>query len=124
MNTPRITPTFVTESFYTAGHLQSDREIFDFTDSRFIRPPAHNGRNFPTLSLVEEIVLGNIVAPSENNDLSLYLPVLPSGKQTIHHQSFLEDNQVRDRAMPFRSGGFILLKIWKIHLTRKCFLNG
>ena len=103
----RITPTFVGAEPYTAGQLQSDTEIFDFTDSRFIRPPAINGRNFPTFSLEDEIVLANIVEEVENNEPYLYLP---GSKQTSHHQSLPADNQLE--------------KVRKIHLTRKFFLNG
>ena len=87
---PRITPTFVATELYRAGQLQSDSEIFDFTDSRFIRPPAESVRNFPTISLEEEV--GNAVpAGVLNNE-----PYLGAGSLAIHHQSVPTNNQVKD----------------------------
>ena len=43
------TPTFMHSSRHRPASLLSDFEIFDFTDSRLIRPPPENGINFPTL---------------------------------------------------------------------------
>ena len=34
------------------GRLMSDDEIFDFTDSRFLHPPAENIRNYPHVALI------------------------------------------------------------------------
>ena len=88
----RITPTFVATELYRAGQLQSDSEIFDFTDSRFIRPPAESVRNFPTISLAEEILVGNTVpAGVLNNE-----PYLGAGSLAIHHQSVPTNNKVKD----------------------------
>ena len=112
-----MTPTFVTTETFTVGQLQSDKEIFDFTDSRFIRPPAENGRNFPTFKPQEEqeqeeeeeeeeeIALGNTLDEVKNNE-----PYLGLGRLTMEHQSFPSNNQVKDRAMHFGlQVGIILL---------------
>ena len=104
-----MTPTFVTTEPFTVGQLQSDKEIFDFTDSRFIRPPAENGRNFPTFKpqeeQEEEIALGNTLDEVQNNE-----PYLGLGRLTMEHQSFPSNNQVKDRAMHFGlQVGIILL---------------
>ena len=105
-----MTPTFVTTETFTVGKLQSDKEIFDFTDSRFIRPPAENGRNFPTFKPQEEeegeeIALGNTLDEVQNNE-----PYLGLGRLTMEHQSFPSNNQVKDRAMHFGlQVGIILL---------------
>ena len=57
-------PTFMhsSRSRHRPASLLSDVEIFDFTDSRFIRPPAENVINFPTLSPHDVVVDNDISA--------------------------------------------------------------
>ena len=77
-------PSFI-ETAQRRPTYQSDREIFDFTDSRFIEPPADNVRNYPTLSS-QEIVVDNSVSGYGYNQPS------PTNYQ---YQSFPTSYQVR-----------------------------
>ena len=47
----RVQPKFFTESKERRAILKSDDEIFDFTDSRLIRPPSANRYNFPLVDI-------------------------------------------------------------------------
>ena len=73
------TPTFMHSSRHRPASLLSDLEIFDFTDSRFIRPPAENVINFPTLRPHDVVV---------DNDISAVNLI-------EQYQSFPIDNRVR-----------------------------
>ena len=73
------TPTFKHSSRHRPASLLSDLEIFDFTDSRFIRPPAENVINFPTLRPYDVVV---------DNDISAVNLI-------EQYQSFPIDNRVR-----------------------------
>ena len=72
-------PTFMHSSRHRPASLLSDLEIFDFTDSRFIRPPAENVINFPTLRPHDVVV---------DNDISAVNLI-------EQYQSFPIDNRVR-----------------------------
>ena len=79
-------PPTVIETSQRRPTYQSDIEIFDFTDSRFIRPTADHVRNFPTLDS-QEIVVDNTVSPDGYHQ--------PSQTNYQHYQSFPTNYQVR-----------------------------
>ena len=63
----RNAPNFTNNQPYQKGQLQEDDEIFDFTDSRFLNPPADSRQNFP---LIEE----DFTQHGDNGGISIKTP--------------------------------------------------
>ena len=42
-------PTFYSSNQHFVGHMKQDEDIFDFTDSRLIKPSQENSHNHPLL---------------------------------------------------------------------------
>ena len=65
--------------YSTKPVYQSDREIFDFTDSRFIRPFEENKVNYPTLDENVQNNLENIQIKPSTSGLNFIPQVMLNG---------------------------------------------
>jgi len=84
-------PKFYTSKGHVGGHKKNDQEIFDFTDSRLIRPPLENISNKPLAKHQETFKTFHTPSVDASNTFfdehfNKYHPILPQRMENNVHQ--------------------------------------
>ena len=90
----KIPPRFIQLKNFSFGRFQTDNEIFDFTDSRFLNPPEENRQNRPIVNTKN--ILKTFPLPVAASPLYGRLIVKPTSRPT-KSSSFQFGSQVHQK---------------------------
>ena len=95
LKSKKIPPRFIQLMNHTVGVYQSENEIFDFTDSRFLNPPEENKLNRPIMNIQNSIpfqvstspLYGKfIVKPTARTTNSPFIHLGPKKNMKLHER--------------------------------------